>query len=182
VPSGPTAYTPGTPPTIPAPANPPTISAQTAYSSLNGNSYIFIYNAAGTVVPNATPGAYVLITNDPGNAAGNAAAVPPVPTRPAGALTGRLLRLGALTPQSQLPADVAPYVPAAPATYLSFMLQPGSDIKDLSEETDSNSNAGMAQALPVYIMGGAPDYAGNFTSTNQDITAMSAFIRVNTSN
>jgi type II secretory pathway pseudopilin PulG len=183
VPSGATAYTPGTPPTIPAPANPSPILAQLAYSSLNGSSYIMLYDksiGAGNPVPNATPGAYVLITSDPGNP-GNTGVIPNVPPRAANTLTGRFVRLGNLTPQSLLPADVT--VPTTPANCYCYALQPGSDLKDLSEETVAASNAGgTPEELPVYIIGGAPDYAGNFTSTNQDIAAMSAFIRVNTSN
>ncbi|GEM_PF-1375827 len=182
-------YTIGPPPTFtePPPVSPSPIVAELAYSSITGNSYVFLTvlspPAFDNPVPSAVSGAYILVTQDPGNATGNPTATPPVPPRPIDALTGRLLRLG--DPVSSFPADVA-FPPAKPTNknlWLGFQLQPGSDLKDLSEETVAASNAaGTPQLLPVYVIGRAPDAAGFFTGLNQDIAAISAFVRINTSN
>jgi hypothetical protein len=174
--------------------NPSPIVAQLAYSPSTGNSFIFLYNyafpyASANPVPNAVSGAFVLVTADPGNP-GNPPAPPfIVPPRPGNELTGRLLRLGNQLNNSQLPPDVAAPIaanttPNLPANYLTFILQPGSDLKDISEETVAASNAaGDPQELPVYILGAAPDKStGYYTGPNQDVAAVSSYIRINTAN
>lgn len=183
------------------------ILAQLAYSTITGNSYIFLNNnnsstVLGTAdpVPNAVTGAFVLIAADPGNS-GNSTVIPPIPDRPGpddlvypkspgppntGTLTGRVLRLGAANPQ--LPADVT-----APSVKLlgnglnwdAFELQPGQDLKDLSEEmiAISQTTVGGPQFLPVYIIGAAPNRTTSmFDGPNQDVTVLSSFVRINTAN
>jgi Tfp pilus assembly protein PilV len=173
------------------PALPPTqLAAEFGYSVITGNSYAFIFNNAATnpLVTNAVNGAFVLVAAGPDNLT-PAIAPPAVPNnaRAAGELTGKIVRLGTQITTAQLPPDVRS--PKAdtnppPGNFLTFILQPGSDLKDLGEETvGASSTTNVAQQLPVYIIGAAPDpNTGAFTGPNQDITAVSAYIRLNTSN
>ena len=162
VPSQQTAFTLG-PFTEPAPVSPSLITAQLAYSLSTGFSYAYLNETPpGTgSVPNATTGAYLLVADDTG--AGNT---------PAGALIGRILRLGAENPT--VPGDVVPAVPAPPPKLDIFQLEAGSDLQGTNEATPTATHA--------YIIGRAPDNTGAFTGPNQDIAAMSAFVRINTSN
>jgi type II secretory pathway pseudopilin PulG len=179
IPSGQTAYTapPSAANVIPPAANSP-IVAQTAYSPSTGNSYIFLNNplvVSGDPVPNAVTGAFVLVAVDPGNPS----AAPPY-TRPANDLVGRFMRLGTANPQ--IPGDIVPPTTGSSGTTLpwdAFQLQPGNDLKDASEETIATS--GSAVNLNTYIIGAAPDRnTGVFNGPNQDVTAVSSFIRINT--
>jgi hypothetical protein len=168
-----------------SPANPPTLlTAQFAYSTITGSSYAFIYNnnTSATIGPtnppvlNAVSGAYVLCAADPGNA------VAAPYGRAVGEMTGKFFRLGnAITSAALLPPTVAAAAPANIPNVSVFSLQPGSDLKDASEDTTVAS--GAAQQIPIYIIGAAPDKnTGAFTGPNQDIMAVSAYIRLNTGN
>jgi type II secretory pathway pseudopilin PulG len=180
--------TPPTPATVYAPVSPPALpptqlAAQFAYSTITGNSYAFIYNnsAGNPLVTNAVSGAFVLVAADPGNS--NPAITPPaVPNnaRAVGELTGRIFRLGNQIPSSLLPPGITD---PNKTNELIFNLQPGFDLKDLGEETVAASSNSGAQELPIYIIGAAPNRTtGNFDGPNQDIAAVSAYVRLNLSN
>ena len=186
------------------------INANLFFSPSTGNSYIFLNNDpnirnGADPVPNAVTGAFVLIANDTGNAAPSAGYL----ARPANEMTGRVLRLGAFIGYSddstlRLPGDLnlfPPDFPKPPTLHSQiFALAPGWDLTPGGtaggttqygmENTGAASNSADTPApLPVYIMGAAPEWTGSITNTtglytgpNQDVAAVSSYIRINTAN
>ena len=144
------------------------MQAQFAYSPSTGASYVYLSNTNVTMMnqdpaPNAVSGAFVLVSNDPGNGA-----------RLGGTMNGRIFRLGPAV-SNNLPGDITPQPPSSvPPDFDVFQLQPGMDLKDATEESSGS------QTL-IYMMGRAPVPAtGGLTGANQDIAVMSAMIRINT--
>ena len=127
-----------------------------------------------------------------------------------GEMTGKIYRLGPSipSPYSQLPQDVAAPLATTSSNNIPwdcFQLQPGWELTPpvispiapqitSMEQTVKNNSAGLqAQNLPVYIIGAAPYWNGNYnpaqqatyglyTGPNQDIAAISSVIRINTAN
>jgi hypothetical protein len=97
-------------------------------------------------------------------------------------MTGRILRLG--DSASFVPNDAASSVPTYSSagyqvSYSVFELDANYSLKDATESTVTDPANNF---VPVYIIGAAPDSKGNFTGPNQDVSAMTSLIHINTSN